>query len=150
MGAEVHEAGHENDAGRDVGRVAHHRADHGAKAGSLEIVLGPTLELRGNFVPPTGILARRAGNGGHVVQAERQQHGLLGPLVDLPAIAAFLRHAELTAIERGQGRLNGITHLARGRRRDLLAGLPSLLDNFSQSVAVHSFLPASGRSRPLR
>src|SRR3546814_20461210 len=63
---------------------------HGAKAGLAKAVLAPALELRGHLVPPIGALARPAGDRGHVVEAEGQQHRLLQPLVDLPALRPLL------------------------------------------------------------
>ena len=99
VGAEVDEARHQHHAGRDVGRVPHHAARHGAEAGAAEARFVPAVEFRGHLVPPHR-LAGTARDHAHVVEPEREQHRLLEPLVDAPvAVAGALGHARLAAVE---------------------------------------------------
>ena len=85
IGAEIDEARHQHHVLRDEGRAAHDGAGHRAEARLAEALLPPALEFRGNLVPP-GRPARAALDNAVVIQAERKQHGLFQPLVDLPRI----------------------------------------------------------------
>ena len=69
-----------------IGGAAHHGARHGAEAGLAEAVLAPAGEFHRHLVAH-----RRAARPFHrrgIGQAERQQHRLLEPLIDLPALVA--------------------------------------------------------------
>ena len=106
IGAEIDEGGHQHDVGRDIGGLAHDAAGHRAKAGLGEAVLAPAGEFRGHLVPP-GCAAGAARDDCAVVEAERQQHRLFQPLMDLPGSGAgrawhFLGDARLPAVEQGQ------------------------------------------------
>ena len=85
MRAEIDEAGHQHDARGDVGRAAHDAARHGAKAGLAESRRVPAGELGRHLVPPDRI-AGPALDHRHVVEAEGEQHRLLQPLMDGPAL----------------------------------------------------------------
>src|SRR5271168_3916038 len=103
VGAEVDETRHQNRIARDERRAPHDAAGDGAKAGFGEPVGAPALELRGDLVPP-GRAARTALDYAVVVEAERQQHGLLQPLIDLPRpgahrIGDLLRDPRLAVVE---------------------------------------------------
>src|SRR5262249_12413215 len=101
IGAQVHERRHEHDIGSDMRAVPHDAAGHRAEARGLETRLVPADEFGRHFVVPEGlaVLERRTLDQFHVVQAEREQHGLLDPLVDLPGIAYFFSHAQLSAVK---------------------------------------------------
>ncbi len=91
MGADIDEARHQDDVRRDIGRAPHDRAGHRAKAGIAEAVRRPAGEFGRHLVPPFGGAAvgidRAARDLDHVVEAERQEHRLLQPLMNLPAAA---------------------------------------------------------------
>ena len=137
VGAEIDEGRHQHHAGRDIGRAAHHAAGHGAEAGLLEFRRAPALELGIDFVPPHGF-AGRAGDHAHVVEPERQQHGLFQPLIDLPGAAWLpLGHARLAAIEQFKRRIDRLAHSASGLRPDLVAALEGLVDDLGKLVVGH-------------
>ena len=90
IGAEIDEGRHQHHARRDIGGAAHHASR--ARRGSRRCGSGPRPSRRTWRAPcPT----RRAWPGppgidAHVVEAERQQHRLLQPLVDAPgAVGCF-------------------------------------------------------------
>ncbi len=85
IGAEIDERGHQHHARRDIGGAAHDAARHRAKAGGAEILVVPIVEFRRHLVPP-GRMRRPARNDAHVVETKRQQHRLLQPLIDVPAL----------------------------------------------------------------
>jgi hypothetical protein len=69
-----------------------------------------------------------------VLQAERQQHGLLDPLVHRPLAHAFARgNAQLAVVELGNHVLDGVTHFGRGGAgRDVGAVFPRGVDDLLQ------------------
>src|SRR3546814_1636552 len=81
------------------------------------------------LVPPIGALARPAGDRGHVVEAEGQQHRLLQPLVDLPALRPLLGDPIVAGIEAGERRGDRIAHGAFRLRADAVARFPVLFDD---------------------
>ena len=81
IGADVDEARHQHDALARCRRRGARRARHGAEAGVAEAVLAPALELRRHLVPP-GAPPGPPSTIAVVVEAEREQHRLLEPLVD--------------------------------------------------------------------
>ncbi|MGY4433028.1 hypothetical protein ACVWWO_005505 [Bradyrhizobium sp. F1.13.1] len=144
IGAEIDERGHQHDVAGDEGRAAHDGAGDGAEAGVAKAVLAPAVELRGHLVPP-GRLAGAAGNGAHVVEAEREQHRLLQPLIDLPlAVGAALGNAGLALVQNLQRVIHGLADLAPGRGRDAVARLEGAVDGgFEGGQGHQDFL--SGR-----
>jgi hypothetical protein len=140
MGAEIDEGRHQHDARRDIGRAPDDAVRHGTETGLLEFGRAPAVELRGDLVPPHGA-ARSAWDHAHVVEAEREQHRLLQPLVvtQPPAFSATRR---LAAIEEGRAphrrrRAPGL--LSAGDRGALLEGG---IDRASRvAVPVIEFFP---------
>src|SRR3546814_15028329 len=88
MRADVDEAGHQHRALADESAAPDDRTGHRAEARLTELTRTPGREFGGHLVPPIGA-AGAARDLGHVVQAEREQHGLLEPLVDAPAARAL-------------------------------------------------------------
>src|SRR5207249_6864464 len=128
IGAEIDERRHQHNVAGDEGGAAHDRAGDGAESCIAKTVLAPALELRGHLVPPRR-LARAAGNRAHVVEAERQQHRLLQPLIDLPlARGLALGDARLALVEQFERAIDGLANLALGRRRNAVAGIESGVD----------------------
>src|SRR6185312_8845915 len=104
-------------------------------------VLTPALELRRYLVPPRG-LAGAAGNGAHVVEAERQQHRLLQPLIDLPlAVSPALGNPRLALVEQFERVIDSLANLALGRRRNAVAGVEGGVDGgFERGQGHRDFL----------
>src|SRR3546814_16152619 len=74
-----------------------------------------------DLVPPIGA-AGAARDLGHVVQAEREQHGLLEPLVDAPAARAIgLGNTRRAGIELRQRLIARLTHRPLGLAADRIA-----------------------------
>ncbi len=145
MGAEIDEAGHQHDARGDVGRAAHDAARHGAEAGLAEPCAIPAGELGRHLVPPD----RPAGpalDHAHVVEAEGEQHRLLEPLMDRPALGGLLGHAQLAPIEQVQRGLDGVADLAPGVEADPLAVRERGLDHSRQIVVLHEPCLSNERS----
>ena len=132
IGAEVHEARHQHDVRRDIGRAAHDRAGHGAEARGAEAVLAPAVELRRHLVPPVRA-AGGARDRAHVVEAEREQHGLLEPLVDLPlAVALLLGDARFALVEQFECGVDRLAHRAFGGRAHVVALLEGVVDDLGK------------------
>ncbi|MEH2493595.1 hypothetical protein V1294_000074 [Bradyrhizobium sp. AZCC 1678] len=145
IGAEIDEGRHQHDVAGDERRTAHDRAGDGAEACIAKTVLAPALELRGHLVPPRG-LARAAGYSAHVVEAERQQHRLLQPLIDLPLAASFaLGDARLALVEQFERVIYSLANFALGRRRNAVAGIEGGVDGgFERGQGHRDFLRLSG------
>ena len=119
-----------------IGRAAHHAAGHGAEAGFLELRRVPALEFGIDLVPPHR-LAGSARDHAHVVEAERQQHGLLQPLVDLPAaVGLALGDARLAGVEQVERGLDRLAHRALGLGADVVARLEGLVDGLGKLVGT--------------
>jgi hypothetical protein len=130
----VPEAGHQHHPGGDIGGTAHHRAGHGAETGVAEALFLPAVELRGDLVPPDR-LAGAARDDAHVVEAERQQHRLLEPLVDPPgAVGGFLRDTGGAAVQEIERRLDRFADRTFGRRTDLVATLERRFDGLRERL----------------
>jgi hypothetical protein len=128
IGAEIDEGGHQHDVFGDESRAADDGTRDGAKAGVAKPVLAPALEFRGHLVPPRGH-AGTAGNRAHVVEAERQQHRLLQPLVDLPLAAGLaLGDADLAPVEQLERVIHRVPDFALGRGGDTVAGIERGVD----------------------
>ena len=138
VGAQVDETGHQDDAGRDVGRVADDAMGHGAETGLAEPGLVPALELGRHLVEPVGA-AGAAGEGRHVVEPERQQNRLFKPLVDPPAAAGLLGHPGLAGIQQFKRGIDGVANLTGGVDTDGLAVLPGAVDGRLQGGRAHGF-----------
>ena len=136
VGAEVHEGRQQHDAGGDVRRTAHDAPGHGAEAGATEVVGGHAVEFGGHLVPPRRP-AGGAGDGDHVVEAERQQHRLLQPLVDLPAIGALLGDAHLALVQEVERLIDRVADDAGRAGGNTLALLPHRLDRALQLGGIH-------------
>src|SRR5438128_315223 len=146
IGAEIDERRHQHNVAGDEGGAAHDRAGDGAESCIAKTVLAPALELRGHLVPPRR-LARAAGNRAHVVEAERQQHRLLQPLVDLPlAIGAALGDAGLAFVQQLQRVIDGLANFTLGRRRDAVAGIECGVDGGFQRGQGHRDFLKDNRS----
>src|SRR6185312_5805741 len=123
MGADIDEAGHQNDVAGDVRRMSDIRPRYGAEAGFAEAVLAPALELERHLVPPVG--AARAVHQLVVVEAEAQKHGLLEPLVDAPlARRGALGNPDPPGIELIENTIHGLADGAPGLEVDRRAVLP--------------------------
>src|SRR5450759_3607335 len=134
IGAEIDEGRHQHHAGRDIGRAAHHAAGHRAEAGLAKARGVPALELGIDLVPPHR-LAGAARDHAHIVEPERQQHGLLQPLIDLPAaVGLALGHARLAAVEQSKRGIDGLAHRALGLRADFVAALEGVVDNLGKLI----------------
>ena len=145
IGAEIDKGWHQHDVPGDEGGTADDGAGNGAKAGVAKPVFAPAVELRRHLVPPRG-LAGAAGNRAHVVEAERQQHRLLQPLIDLPFAAGLaLGHACLALVEQIQRVIHGLADFAFGRGRDAVAGVERGVDGgFERGERHRAFLEELG------
>src|SRR5579872_7174606 len=147
--ADIDEAWHQNDVWRDIGRAPHDRTGHGAEAGIAEAVRRPAGEFGGHLVPPFGGAAvgidRTARDLDHVVETERQQHGLLQPLVDAPPLsrgaAGLLGDAQLAVVHAFERGLDSVAILALGGRRQTLARLPGGIDGGGEFGVNHGGNP---------
>ena len=113
-------------------------------------LLGPALELGGHLVPPGGA-AGTAGNGPHVIQAERQKHRLLEPLVDGPGLRPglardFLRDPGLTRVEQVQRLVDRIAHLTLRGGRDVRPVLEGGFDDLFELRMRHGPTPWKANS----
>ena len=87
---DVDVARHHHRARREVGTPAGRCSGNDAHAVALEVA------LQGDLV---GVLERPELDGGHVRQAEQQQHRVLQPLVDDDLVVDQLRHPRLAGVE---------------------------------------------------
>jgi hypothetical protein len=86
-------------------------------AGARNWFVAPAVELRGHLVPP-GAPPGPPEIERHVIEAERQQHGLLQPLIDGPlAVVCTHGDAGLALVEQVQRLIDGIADFTLGRRR---------------------------------
>jgi hypothetical protein len=91
IGADVDERGHQHNILADEGTGAGNGAGDDAETAFAELGIVIAVELAGHLVSRGARCA--AGHDGIVVQAERQQHGLLQPLIDDPFAVDLFRHA---------------------------------------------------------
>jgi hypothetical protein len=105
---DVHVARHQHDVGCDIGPAPHDgvRDDAHAVGGKLLFVVIRVLER--HLVVETGMTALD-----HLVvlQAERQQHRLLQPLVHVPVAIDFLGDPGLARVEHGDCRVHRVRQL---------------------------------------
>ena len=79
--------------------MANHAAWYGAEAGLPKPRLIPALEFGIHLVPPRRISGATIDHT-HVLQAKREQHGLLEPLIYAPiAVGRFLCHSRFSTVE---------------------------------------------------
>ena len=113
VGADIDIGRHEYGILADEGAAASNGIRHHAETAGLEICLGIIGKLAGHLVE---ILGATAIEQGIVLEAERQQHGLLDPLVRFPflAVAFAAGHTQTAGIEFFQHREHGVLHLLVG------------------------------------
>ena len=116
------------------------------KPGGGELRGTPGGELGRDLVPPAGA-ARAALDRAHRVEAERQQHRLLQPLVDLPAAVDLLGDPEPPDVEPVQGGLDRLPDLAAGAGVDPAALLEGVLDRALERCPVHGSAPPEDQPR---
>ena len=141
IGAEIDEAGHQDNVRRDVRGVADHTARHRAKTRARELGFTPAGELGGHLVPPAGA-ARPALDRAQLIQAKGQQHGLLQPLLHAPLAVHLVRDAQASRIQSVERRIDRRAHRPSGIRADLGAPLEGVVDHPLERGLVHAwFLP---------
>src|SRR5690606_39357213 len=80
------------------------------------------------------------------LDSERQQHGLLQPLIDDPVAVAFLGDAEASGVEAGDGLLDRVAQLAiDALRGELAAPLPARVGDFAQGRHLKLLFPSPYR-----
>src|SRR6266446_5112893 len=113
--------------------MSHHAVRHSPHTRFAEARIVPALKFRGDLVPPHSF-AGPAGNHAHLVEAEREQHRLLQPLVHPPVTIGVALgnpcHAAIEQVERG---LYGLAHWALGRRTDVLAPFEAVVDDLGKT-----------------
>ena len=144
IAADVHEAGHQHHVLPHIGALAHHGPRHGPEARRLEAVGVPAVELVTDLVPPGANAAAERESAVHHaigVEAERQQHGLLEPLMHDPVAAGFLGDAGATAVEQLDGQLHGRAQRTGGLGAQGVARLPGGFDlRFQNGEVVRGHL----------
>ena len=83
------------------------------------------------------------------IEPERQQHGLLQPLVDAPAAVDLLGDPEPAGVEPGQRRLDRILDRAAGIDLDPAALLEGVVDHALERCPVHGSVPLGDRPADL-
>ena len=112
-------------------------ARDGAEPGGTELDLAPAGKFGWHLVPPLRA-TRPAGNGFHVVEAEREQHGLFEPLIDHPfPVSTFFRHARLSRIEQCERLVDCIAHLTGRLVIDGFAGFECGIDGCGKLTHGH-------------
>ena len=92
------------------------------------------LNLDFDLIPPHG-LPRPARDHAHIVETEREQDGLLEPLIDVPlAVGLSLGNARFAGIEQIEGGIHRLAHCALGLWADLVASLEGLVDDAGKLV----------------
>jgi hypothetical protein len=133
VGADVHVRRHQHGVLRDERTAAGHGRRHHAETGAGKVFLAPVGELGRHLVVELGKAA-----GAHrrvVFQAERQQHGLLDPLVDDPVAALLLGDAQRAGVQLRDHVGHGFADIVRrGLRRQAGAVFPGLVDQGLQSL----------------
>src|SRR5581483_8509528 len=137
IGAEIDEGRHQHNVARDEGRATNDGAGNGAEAGVAKAVLAPAVEFRRHLVPPRR-LARAARYRGHVVEAERQQHRLLQPLMHLPfAVSLTFGDARFAFVEQVERVIDGLADFAVGGGRNAFAGVERGVDGGFEGGSGH-------------
>src|SRR3954454_24499673 len=96
-GADVDEARHQHRARRDEGAAADDRTGDGTKCGGRKLLLAPAGKLGRHFVPPVRA-ARGPGDRFHRIEAEREQHGFLEPLMHGPVTGPLFSDARFAPV----------------------------------------------------
>ena len=127
VGADIHVAGHEHHARRDIGPAPRQRVRHHPHAECPDIA---AVEFERHLVEKARVPAGHCAAGHH---GEIQEHGLLEPFIDPPAIVRRLGHPRLTVIKQGDGLLEGIAQLGGSTvGRQLGAARVRGFDGFAQ------------------
>src|SRR5690606_20979163 len=88
-----------------------------------------------------------ARHDGIVVEAEREEHGLFEPLIDLPSVTHRLGDARLAAVEQVQRFVDGLAGFALRCGGKIGAAFPSCIDNGRESHALSSRISCSQSPR---
>src|SRR5690606_1494962 len=137
IGADVHETGHQHHVLADIAAAPRHSAGDRAEAGLAETRLVPAGPLGRHLVPPgpgrdvdhAEAAADVLAHDPVVVQAKRQQHGLLEPLLGLPhALAVALGDPETAGIQKIDGRVDRLADLAARPGAQGVTDFPGGLD----------------------
>src|SRR6185437_10999647 len=136
--AKIDERRHKHDTGRNKCRMPHHTAGHRTETRFAKARGVPALELGIDLIPPSG-LAWPAGDDTHVVEAEREQHRLLEPLIYLPlAVAVSLGDPRRAAVEEVECGIHRLTHGTFGLRADFVPSFEGLVDDPGKLVVGHA------------
>ncbi|MNI61574.1 hypothetical protein D3C73_1168540 [compost metagenome] len=111
VGADVHVGRHQHHVAADEGAAAGNCRRHHAVAALLEGVVAVFRELERHLVIE---LQRGFAHDGVFAQAERQQHGLLDPLVHNPVVVDFFSYAQAAQIQPVNGVFHRFAHLGAG------------------------------------
>ena len=137
IGAEIHEGRHQDDVRRDIGAAADDAARDGAEARLRGTRLSPQPSNLEGTLSHQVARAGAAGNDGHVVEAEGQQHRLLQPLMDAPAVIGFFCDADLAGIEEQEGGLDRLAHDATRAGADIRPVLEGCIDGAGEIGLGH-------------
>ena len=107
VGADVDVGRHQHDVLRDEAAAPRDGGRNDAHAGGAHVLGVEVRELRLHLV----VEAKLAGMDRHVVvEPERQQHGLLEPLVRDPRAVDLLGYAQAPGVEVGDGMIHGVAY----------------------------------------
>src|SRR5690606_20082959 len=137
IGADVDVARHHHHIAPDERAAARDRRRHDTEAALAELFRRVVGELGRHLVE---VLRGAARHGLVVGQPERNQYGLLDPLVDGPLAVALLGHAQRARIQPGDDPGDGIAHFARrGGRGEVGTRLEGVVDDLLQFL--HGMVP---------
>ena len=142
IGAQIDETRHQDGTGRDEGGVPDDRVRDGTESGRSEFIRTPAGELRRDLVPPCRAVARAAGNQFHIVQPERQEDGLLEPLVHLPRAVDLLGDACGTTVELRERGLHSFAVCPCGGGCQGFAVVPGGFDRGLKVTRAHCLFPS--------
>ena len=132
IGADIDVGGHEDGLRGEVGTIARYGRRDDAHAVLGEVVLQRYLVV---------VLEGARLEGLHAAEGEVEEDGFLHPFVDAPlAVVAGLRHAELAAVEKGDGFLDGLSVFFFVEQ---VALLPDLFDVLLHGYLIKRMVPVS-------
>ena len=142
ISAEIDEARHQDDAGGDEGGMPDDRTRYRAEARLAETIGIPVHGFERHLVPigRAGLSRHRF----HIVQPERQQHGLFKPLIDVPTAIAFLGDAGVAAVHQVQRGLDGVAHFTLRVGCDRRRVVPRVVDGILYIAVTHWGAPSFG------
>jgi hypothetical protein len=143
--ADVDEAWHQDDVFGDMRAVADDAAGDRAEARFAKSVLAPVGEFGGHFVPPAA--ATRTRHDAVVVEAKRQEHSFLEPLVDLPRVTDGFCDARAAIVQHVERFVHRIADVAGGRGAYGIARIPCGVDC---GLKAHANSPVISCSQSLR